>query len=272
MSTNRDPTRSGQVDARAATEPTVAPHPLLETYYADEAGRKRWLSRMFDASAEHYDWITGMMSLGTGRLYRISAVRRHGLVTGMKLLDVGTGTGVIARAAQDEVGPAGDVVAVDPSEGMLARARTIGVRRTLVGRAEDLPLADDFFDMLTMGYALRHVDDLNTTFAEYRRALRPGGKLLLLEITPPASRLGMWFLRAYLRRFVPLITRLFSRSRDAQTLMRYYWDTIEQCVPPETILTALRQAGFSGVERKVVLGILSEYSGVKPTGSADASP
>jgi dephospho-CoA kinase len=93
---------------------------------------------------------------------------------------VGSGTGVIAALAQEMVGPTGVVVAVDPSEGMLAEAKKAGVRDTRVGRGEALPVGDGEFDILTMGYALRHVEDLVTTFREYSRALRPGGKVLLL--------------------------------------------------------------------------------------------
>ena len=63
---------------------------------------------------------------------------------------------------------------------------------------------------------------------------------------------------------IPLLTRLFRGSADAQELMEYYWDTIEQCVPPDTILAALKAAGFTQVRRHVVMGLFSEYSGVRP--------
>ncbi|MEX2575754.1 MAG: class I SAM-dependent methyltransferase, partial [Halofilum sp. (in: g-proteobacteria)] len=260
--------------ASTAEQPSdggVAPHPVIREYYADEPSRKQWVNGMFDATAGDYDWINAMMSLGSGRLYRKQALQRLGLDAGMKLLDVGTGTGVIAHAAQQQVGPTGEVVAVDPSEGMLEQARIAGVTHTLPGRAESLPVPADHFDMLTMGYALRHVADLETTFAEYRRVLKPGGKVLLLEITRPRNRVGLAVLKFYLRGVVPLITRIFRRSRKGQTLMRYYWETIEQCVPPETILSALRGAGFEQVNRHVVMGIFSEYTGVKPeSASPDA--
>jgi len=145
---------------RASSAPRVAPHPLLKSYYADEPGRKRRVNEMFDSSAPHYDWITGAMSFGTGRWYRGDVLRRHGVTAGTRLLDVGSGTGVIAALAQEMVGPTGVVVAVDPSEGMLAEAKKAGVRDTRVGRGEALPVGDGEFDILTMGYALRHVEDL----------------------------------------------------------------------------------------------------------------
>lgn len=271
MTTNNDnasDTAEGQANAGGG----VSPHPLISRYYADEPGRKEWVNGMFDATAGDYDWINAMMSLGSGRYYRSTALRRQGLGPGMRLLDVGTGTGVIACAAQQQVGPDGEVIAVDPSEGMLEQARTAGVNTTRLGVGEDLPAPDGYFDMLTMGYALRHVADLETTFREYLRVLKPGGKVLLLEITRPRNRIGYWILKFYLRGIVPLLTRIFRRSRQGQTLMRYYWDTIEYCVPPETILAALRRAGFESVDRHAVLGIFSEYTGIKPSADASANP
>lgn len=242
----------------------VAPHPVLSQHYADEPARKLRVNAMFDASAVHYDWITAMMSFGSGRWYRRDALRRNGLSSGMSVLDVGSGTGVVALIAQEAVGPRGEVIALDPSEGMLQVARASGVKQTITGRGEDLPFAADRFDLLTMGYALRHVADLVQTFSEYRRVLKPGARVLLLEITRPQSRgLGYWLLRGYMQGVIPLVTRIFRRSADAQQLMGYYWDTIEHCVPPATILAALETAGFKDVRRHVVLGIFSEYTAIK---------
>jgi demethylmenaquinone methyltransferase/2-methoxy-6-polyprenyl-1,4-benzoquinol methylase len=93
--------------------------------------------------------------------------------------------------------------------------------------------------------------------------LRPGGRLLVLEITRPRSRAGLAAIRLYLGTVVPALTGALTGSREARRLFRYYWDTIAHCVPPETILTALREAGFATAERSVVLGIFSEYLGVK---------
>jgi demethylmenaquinone methyltransferase / 2-methoxy-6-polyprenyl-1,4-benzoquinol methylase len=251
-----------------ASERRNAPHPLLKSYYVDEPGRKRRVNEMFDTSAPHYDWITGAMSFGTGRWYRGDALRRHGVRAGTRLLDVGSGTGVIAALAQQIVGPEGKVVAVDPSEGMLAEAKKAGVIDTRVGRGEQLPVRDGEFDILTMGYALRHVEDLTVTFREYLRALAPGGRVLLLEITRPEGSLQYACVKFYLKHVVPAVTRVVRRSPEAQKLMRYYWDTIEACVPPAEILDALRAAGFTDVKRHVLNGMFSEYSALKPNGAA----
>ena len=243
----------------------LPPHPVLSDYYTDEAGRLVQVRRWFDDTAVHYDWVNGLMSFGSGVYYRTEALRRFGLAAGERLLDCGSGTGVIAAIAQGIVGPSGLVVALDPSSGMLAQARSRGVRNLVPGRAEHLPFADASFDRLSMGYALRHVADLGVTFSEYLRVLEPGGSLLLLEITRPRNLVGTAALRAYMRTLVPLATRWLHHGRDTAALMRYYWDTIEHCVPPETILEALRAAGFEQVRRQTQLGIFSEYTAVRPT-------
>lgn len=242
----------------------LPPLPVLPAYFHDEESRRERVSAMFDSTARHYDWITSVMSFGSGRWYRRDALLRHGLAAGMSQLDVGAGTGVLALTGQQIVGDCGIAVALDPSQPMLEVARQAGVRRVVPGRGEALPCADASFDFLSMGYALRHVRDLRGTFVEYRRVLKPGGRVLLLEITRPPGRLKLALLKFYMKHVVPTIALIFRRSPQTRTLMRFYWDTIETCVPPDTILQALADAGFVDIERQVTLGIFSEYVARRP--------
>ncbi len=251
------------------TRPGLRPHPILKDYYQDEIGRRKKVDSMFDASASHYDWITDMMSFGSGRWYRKDVLKRAGCKPGSKVLDVGAGTGVISALAQDMVGDEGEVVALDPSRGMLNEAVKRGVRKTIQGLGEALPFPDDYFDLLTMGYALRHVSDLRRTFEEYHRVLKPGGKVLLLEITRPTSPLPTFLLKVYLKGIVPNVARVFRRSIDAKILFEYYWDTIESCVPPASILDALGQAGFHNPNRDIIFGLFSEYSAIVHSDDSD---
>lgn len=244
--------------------PTVqAPHPPLTEYYGSEPERRRLLDRLFDRSAPDYDRICEWMSFGSSAWYRADTLARVGLAPGMRVLDVATGTGPVARSAAAIAGR-GNVVALDPSFGMLLQARANAGVPVVRGIAERLPWPDARFDFLSMGYALRHVADLATTFAEYRRVLRPGGRVLILEIARPSFRPAYWAMKFYLGRVVPLLTRWRTGNRDAETVFRYFWDTIDRCVPAATILAALTAAGFSEPRRSTRWGMLAEYSATRP--------
>ena len=243
---------------------STPPHPVLEAYYSTADDRQSFVGELFDGAARYYNRIGQMLDLGSGPWYRRQALRRAGLRPGMRLPDVATGTGLVARGAASILGESGGVIGVDPSRGMLGEARKALSGCLVQGRAEALPFRDDLFDMLSMGFALRHVPDLEAAFGEYRRVLRPGGRLLLLEVSRPPSPLPRWLIRVHFQHVLPLMTRISTRSEPAELLMKYYWDTIDRCVPPETILDVLRRSGYVDVERRVFFGFLSEYVAAKP--------
>jgi demethylmenaquinone methyltransferase/2-methoxy-6-polyprenyl-1,4-benzoquinol methylase len=243
------------------------PHPPLSSYYASERERSTWVRGIFDRTAADYDRIERILGLGTGAWYRRQALRQAGLQPGMTVVDVGTGTGLLARAAVDIVGDPARVTGVDPSAGMLEHAKVPAGVRLLEGSAEAIPAPDGSADFLTLGYALRHISDLDQAFAEFYRVLRPGGRVCLLEITLPEGKMSRALLRAWLGGFVPKIATLVARRRDTPLLMNYYWDTIAACVPPGAILAALAGAGFVAAERHTDLSVFSVYCARKPAGS-----
>jgi demethylmenaquinone methyltransferase/2-methoxy-6-polyprenyl-1,4-benzoquinol methylase len=241
----------------------MLPHPTLADHYATPEAKPEFVNRLFDKGAKHYDAVVDWGFLHSGAAYRRWALKQHGLRPGDHLLDVACGTGLVAVEAAKILGSAENITCLDPSEGMLAVARSKLNAHFLVGRAERMPLADDSFDFLTMGYALRHVTSLEETFQEYCRVLKPGGKLLILEITKPVGRIPGFFFRLYFGRIYPFLTQLFTRSTDARAMMLYYWETMNACVPPDCVLEALRSAGFTGVKRDTALGLFSEYTAFK---------
>ncbi len=241
----------------------MQPHPVLAEHYPDGAGKRAFLTSLFDKGAPFYDTACRIGFFGTGLQYRQMALKRAGLRKGMKLLDVATGTGLVARAASNILGGADDITCVDPSPGMLAEARKNLSCTMLEGVADDLPVQDAGFDFLSMGYALRHVASLKQAFSEYHRALKPGGKLMILEVSKPASALGMIIAKAYFGGCVPAAARLLTGSPDAGKMMSYYWETIEQCVAPSLIIESLEKAGFLRVKRMARMGIFSEYTAEK---------
>src|SRR5580692_7197725 len=112
-----------------------APHPPLHDYYAHEAERAGWVRQLFDRTAGDYDRIERVMALGSGPLYRRRALVRAGLANGMRVLDIGVGTGLLARQAAHLVGESGTVTGIDPSSGMLRSAKVPARVELLIGSA-----------------------------------------------------------------------------------------------------------------------------------------
>ena len=135
------------------TSPVHAPHIPLTDYYPTEQDRQAYLRRIFDDTAADYDSIEAIFAWGSGSRYRRQALIRGGLKTGMKVLDVGVGTGLVAAQACILVGNPALVTGVDPSPGMMAASKLPETMVLTQGRAESLPFPDNHFDFLSMGYA-----------------------------------------------------------------------------------------------------------------------
>lgn len=244
-----------------------APHAPLTDYYASEEERRGFLRGIFDKTAADYDKVERLLAFGSGPWYRGQALQRAGLKPGMKVADIGVGTGLVACEAARLTGDPKLVTGVDPSAGMRANARVPEGVTLLEGRAEAIPLPDASVDFLSMGYALRHISDLSAAFTEFHRVLKPGGRLCLLEITAPEGSLGRGLLRVYMRGVVPVLARLSGSSKDTAVLWRYYWDSIDACAPPARVIDTLQAVGFQQARRHVdqpVMSIFSEYQAVKP--------
>jgi demethylmenaquinone methyltransferase/2-methoxy-6-polyprenyl-1,4-benzoquinol methylase len=241
----------------------IRPHPTLNQYYTADAERPAMVRELFDEGAQSYEWICRVMSFGTGEWYRGRVLRESGLKAGSRLLDVAVGTGIVLRSGHRICGPTGLAIGLDPSAGMLAQCKASCPAPLVQGMGETLPFTDGTFDMVSMGYALRHVDDLGALFREFHRVLAPGGRVVVLELTQPDSSIARVLNRIYLRNIVPQIAYLGTGRAPAKKMMQYFWDTIETCVPPETILAALRAAGFTDSRRRVIGTIFSEYLAVK---------
>ncbi|HEX8523850.1 MAG TPA: class I SAM-dependent methyltransferase [Tepidisphaeraceae bacterium] len=247
------------------TPPALAPHPTLHRYYAAPETKRQFLKEIFDHTAGDYDRVEKILGLGTGSWYRRRALLRAGLAQGMRVLDVAVGTGLVAREEIKIVGSAALVLGVDPSVGMLSRAvKGLSIAGVL-GVGEQLPVRDQAVDFLSMGYALRHLGNLQAAFAEYHRVLKPGGRLCILEITRPRGAAGRVLIRGYMRWVVPALSRMTAASAETKKLWEYYSDTIEACIEPEKVMEALRAAGFDHVKREVEIGIFSEYTATRST-------
>lgn len=241
----------------------IKPHLALTEYYRAPEDKQPFLRKLFDEAAPHYERVAYWGWFGSGQWYRRDALRRAGLAPGMRVLDVASGTGPTARAIRDIIGCEGLITCVEPSSGMIAESKKTLHCEHLQATAEAMPVRDESYDFLTMGFALRHVDDLERAFTEYRRVLKPGGKALILEVTQPRRGLGRAVFSIYFRRALPFFTRVLTRSKPAAEMMAYYWESMAHVVSPETVVQALRRAGFRKVERRVAIGLVNEYEAVR---------
>ncbi|HEX7831248.1 MAG TPA: class I SAM-dependent methyltransferase, partial [Thermoanaerobaculia bacterium] len=189
------------------------------------------------------------------------ALRRVGLAEGMRLLDLASGTGPVARAAAELTKDPRTIIGVDPSIGMLRSGQTDSAK--VQAPAESLPLRSASVDRISIGFAMRHFADLDVVFRECHRVLKPGGKLLIMEITAPESRIARAFMGLYMGKIAPAIIRMRTGNPRTAEVYKYYWETTRDCVRPNVILDAMRNAGFTEANRGVALGIFSEYVGTK---------
>ena len=167
---------------------------------------------MFDRIAGVYDVMNSVMTAGLHHRWRERAVDLAGVGPGTRALDVATGTGDLAIALARRGG--GDVVGSDFSEGMLERARARATR-CAGSRANALALTypDDAFDAATVGFGARNFSDLDRGLREMVRVVRPGGRVVVLEITTPTKPPLSTFFSLWFDRIVPLLGRLTGEDR-----------------------------------------------------------
>ena len=224
------------------------------------------IGAMFDRIAPLYDGMNAVISGFQEPRWRRRAVATTGLGRGMAAIDVATGTGKLAGSLADRVGPFGRVVGVDVSAGMLERARVAGDDAPwlefVMGDAMALPADDGTFDAATIAFGMRNLPDYRLGFAEMARVVRPGGRVVCLEIARPRSLAGrvgrLWFERA-----VPIIGRAV-RQADAY---RYLVSSVRAYPPPTEIAAIMARAGLVDVRwRPMTLGMVTLHVGTRPGG------
>src|SRR5215218_9849539 len=217
---------------------------------------------MFDRIARGYDLLNSVMTAGLHHQWRRRAVEIAGVGAGDRVLDVATGTGDLAIELASRVAPGGEVIGSDFSENMLALARKKAPELTFQwGNALELPYADDEFDAVTVGFGARNFSDLDRGLAEMTRVVRPGGRILILEMTtprkPPLSTFfGLWF-----DRVVPLLGKL-SSDPDAYD---YLPNSVKRWPDPAGLAAAFERAGLQQIRWVLTAGgIIATHVGVKP--------
>ena len=217
---------------------------------------------MFDRIARVYDVMNSVMTAGMHHRWRERAVALSGLAAGDRALDVATGTGDLAIALKRRVGPRGEVVGSDFSDRMLelARQKAADVKFEW-GNALELPYEDDSFDAVTVGFGARNFSDLGAGLREMARVTRPGGRLVVLEITTPQRPPLSWFFRIWFDRMVPMLGRI-AGDPDAYS---YLPSSVRRFPGPEALAAELSAAGLEDVRWIITAGgIIAIHSGRKP--------
>jgi demethylmenaquinone methyltransferase/2-methoxy-6-polyprenyl-1,4-benzoquinol methylase len=234
----------------------------VSTEQAVGSERKRGALTLFAGLPRRYDLLSAALSFGQDPRWRRAMVGAIDARPGDRVLDVATGTGLVARALVGRYGCS--VVGLDQSAEMLAGAREALARRPelaarielLEGQAERLPFGDAEFDHLTFTYLLRYVDDPGATLAELARVVKPGGRIAALEFGLPDPPLWRLLWRLYTRAGLPALGRLFGR--DWYEVGRFLGPNIEQLYdrwPLERQVELWQRAGISGVHaRRMSLG------------------
>lgn len=217
---------------------------------------------MFDRITPGYDRMNRVMSLGMDGRWRARAVRAAGVGRGDRAVDVCCGTGDLAIALLDAVSTRGRVVGVDFSERMLEAARAKSSQVEWVrGDALDLPFADAEFDAATIGFGMRNLADPGRGFAELRRVVRPGGRVVCLELTEPPAMVAP-FARLWTDRAVPALGRVLARERDAY---RYLPASVHRFPPAAELAAIMRAAGLERVGfRRLSGGAVALHAGTVP--------
>ncbi len=208
--------------------------------------RGAYVQAMFTRIAHRYDLVNRLMTFGQDQATRRRVIALADLHEGERLLDLGTGTGDLAFAALQKT-PGGQVVGGDFTLEMMrvGQTRSAGKRvRWSATDALNLPFGNATFDAITSGYLMRNVGDLDRAWAEQFRVLRPGGRVVCLDTTPPGRNLLAPFIKFHMRVVIPLLGRLLTGASEAY---RYLPDTTVGFLNAEALAERMRRAGFEDV-------------------------
>jgi demethylmenaquinone methyltransferase/2-methoxy-6-polyprenyl-1,4-benzoquinol methylase len=226
---------------------------------------------MFDRIAGFYDVMNSVMTAGLHHGWRRRAAELAGVAPGDRVLDVATGTGDLAIELAGRVGPAGAVVGADFSEQMLTRARAKASAAAAPvafewANAMALPYAAGEFAAATVGFGARNFADLDRGLGEMARVVRPGGRVVVLEITTPTRPPLSTFYRLWFDRVVPVIGRV-AGDPDAYS---YLPDSVKRFPAPRDLAARMDRCGLDVRYVLTAGGIIALHVGTRrPAPTAD---
>jgi demethylmenaquinone methyltransferase/2-methoxy-6-polyprenyl-1,4-benzoquinol methylase len=216
---------------------------------------------MFDRIAGFYDVMNTVMTAGLHHRWRARAADLAALGAGDSALDVACGTGDLAIELSQRVGADGEVIGSDFAQEMLERARAKApALQWDLGNALDLPYASNRFDAATVGFGARNFSDLDRGLAEMARVVKPGGRVVVLEITTPRKPPLSTFYSLWFDRIVPLIGRMTGED-EAYT---YLPSSVKRFPGPEGLAAAMQRAGLREIRWILTAGgIIALHVGTK---------
>ena len=229
--------------------------------------KTRHVREVFDSVADNYDLMNDLMSFGIHRLWKRFAINMAGLKPGQQVLDLAGGTGDLTRLMAPAVGPSGYIVLSDINAAMLENGRRRLLDKGVSGNvtfalanAEQLPFADNRFDLVTMAFGLRNVTDKQRALSAIFRALKPGGRLLVLEFSKPVAALKPVY-DFYSFNVLPKLGQLIARDAPSY---RYLAESIRMHPDQPTLQAMMEQAGFERCDyHNLTGGIVAIHRGYK---------
>ena len=232
--------------------------------YLQGQDRADYVQNMFARIAARYDTMNRLMTFGQDVRWRRYVIQQANLPINGRLLDIATGTGDIAGEGQRQV-PGLQAIGGDFTIEMMQAGKRLPDRQTIRWVASDtlaLPFPDNTFDAVTSGFLMRNVIDVEGAFREQWRVTRPGGRVVVLESSPPKDNLLKPFIRIHLNMVIPTLGRLVTGEADAY---RYLPDSTQGFRGPDELATTMRGAGFENVGyRLFMFGTIAVHVGTKP--------
>ena len=235
--------------------------------YSNEGAKGEQVERMFDQIAHSYDFLNHTLSLGIDRSWRKAAIDSLKPYAPQRILDVATGTGDFALMAVDRLHPQ-SLIGADLSEGMLSVGRgkveRAGKSDVITLQKEDcmaLSFEDNTFDAVTVAYGVRNFEDLDRGLREMLRVLKPGGRLVIIELTSPVRFPMKQLFWLYAHVWMPIVGKLVSRDSRAYS---YLPATMEAFPQGEVMQGIIEKAGFQSVKfRRFTFGLSTLYTAEK---------